>query len=111
MELAAEVADELVAHAGDDDRTVAEYCVAALEELGPPALSQLDSLARLAEAKNSEGGLLGGHAARPCRRADRRSCGDFRKRRCWRCRPGRSRACSLGLWAGWVPWRHPLGPI
>ena len=75
MELAAEVADELVAHAGDDDRTVAEYCVAALEELGPPALSQLDSLARLAEAKNSEvaywavtllgraGELAGAHAA------------------------------------------------
>ena len=43
----AEVAAQLVSHTGDDDRVVAEFCVAALEELGPPTPSQLEELSRL----------------------------------------------------------------
>ena len=44
-EAAVAFAVELVQHAGDADRTVAEYCVATLEELGPPAPDDLPRLA------------------------------------------------------------------
>ena len=51
---AVEVAVELVRFAGDPDRVVAEYCVATLEEMGPPAASQLDSLSTLAASDNTD---------------------------------------------------------
>ncbi len=53
-EVAADVAVELVRHVGDEDRVVAEYCVATLEELGPPAASQLDAIASLAGAEHPD---------------------------------------------------------
>jgi len=51
---AVDVAIELVQFAGDPDRVVAEYCVATLEELGPPAASQLEPLSQLAVSENSD---------------------------------------------------------
>ncbi len=53
-EAAVEVAVELVRHVGDDDRVVAEYCVATLEELGSPTASQLEELAKLAQSDNAD---------------------------------------------------------
>ncbi len=50
VDVAGDVATALVQHVGDNDRIVAEYCVATLEELGPPPASQLDELANLATA-------------------------------------------------------------
>ena len=54
VDVAVDVATALVQHVGDDDRVVAEYCVATLEELGPPPASQLDDLACLASAENTD---------------------------------------------------------
>lgn len=51
---AVDVAIELVRYSGDPDRVVAEYCVATLEELGPPAASQLEPLAELAVSENPD---------------------------------------------------------
>lgn len=53
-ESASVVACALARHAGDDDRIVAEYCVATLEELGPPEHSQLDCLAGLLSTSNPD---------------------------------------------------------
>lgn len=49
---AVEVAVDLVRHVGDKDRVVAEHCVSTLEELGPPAASQLEYLGKLAANEN-----------------------------------------------------------
>jgi HEAT repeat protein len=51
---AVDVAVDLVRHVADSDRVVAEYCVATLEELGPPAASQLDDLAILASDNHAD---------------------------------------------------------
>ncbi len=53
-EAAVEVAVVVVEHSGDSDRVVAEYCVATLEDLGPPAASSLESLAQLTQSNNSD---------------------------------------------------------
>ena len=43
----ARVAAVVARHVGDDDRIVAEYCVAALEEMGPADPSQLPGVGEL----------------------------------------------------------------
>lgn len=53
-DVAAEVAVDLVRHVGDGDRVVADYCVATLEELGPPPASQLEPLAQLTTSDNAD---------------------------------------------------------
>lgn len=53
-DVAIDVAVALVRAAGDDDRQVAEYCVATLEEMGEPSASQLEELSQLATAANEE---------------------------------------------------------
>ena len=54
QEMAAEAIPALVRYCGDDDRTVAEYCVASMEELGPPSDAQLAEIAELARSTNPE---------------------------------------------------------
>lgn len=49
-----EVAAPVASHVGDEDRIVAEYCVAALEEMGPPAEVQLPALAELLTAAHPD---------------------------------------------------------
>ncbi|QDU55465.1 HEAT repeat domain-containing protein [Aeoliella mucimassa] len=53
-DVAMELAVELVEHSGDDDRVVAEYCVATLEELGEPSPNDLPALCRLLASDNSD---------------------------------------------------------
>lgn len=53
-DVAADVAIDLVRHAGDEDRVVAEYCVATLEDLGEPPPSQLEGLSRLATNEHAD---------------------------------------------------------
>lgn len=53
-DVAVDVAVELVRAVGDDDRQVADYCVATLEEMGGPAASQLEDLSQIAAGENAE---------------------------------------------------------
>lgn len=53
-ESAAGVAAALVRHVGDEDRIVAEYCVATLEELGPADAGELSKIAPLAGSPSSD---------------------------------------------------------
>lgn len=53
-DVAADVAIDVVRHVGDEDRVVAEYCVATLEDLGEPPSSQLEELSELATSQNPD---------------------------------------------------------
>lgn len=53
-ESAAGVAAALVRHVGDEDRVVAEYCVATLEELGPADAKELPEIAELAGSPSDD---------------------------------------------------------
>ncbi|MEQ8211356.1 MAG: HEAT repeat domain-containing protein [Lacipirellulaceae bacterium] len=44
----------LVQFCGDDEESVRNWCVAALEEAGPPATSHLSDLANMAQAADSD---------------------------------------------------------